>query len=77
MVDFPYYFAWSIPEPKVIHRYGTEKIARMTRPFILRRVKTEVLHELPEKIETTNYSDLTQEQKRSLCGLFRSNPQED
>lgn len=40
-----------------------EKIARMTRPFILRRVKTEVLHELPEKIETTNYSDLTQEQK--------------
>ncbi|MBA2175596.1 DEAD/DEAH box helicase [Halobacillus locisalis] len=40
-----------------------EKIARMTRPFILRRMKTEVLDELPDKIDTVQYSELTREQK--------------
>ncbi|MCP3031400.1 DEAD/DEAH box helicase [Halobacillus sp. A1] len=40
-----------------------EKIARMTRPFILRRMKTEVLEELPDKIETVQYSELTRPQK--------------
>ncbi|MFG6148023.1 SNF2 helicase associated domain-containing protein [Halobacillus sp. B23F22_1] len=40
-----------------------EKIARMTRPFILRRMKTEVLEELPNKIETVQYSELTRNQK--------------
>ncbi|UOQ94364.1 DEAD/DEAH box helicase [Halobacillus shinanisalinarum] len=40
-----------------------EKIARMTRPFILRRMKTEVLEELPDKLETVQYSELTREQK--------------
>ncbi|SEA40944.1 Superfamily II DNA or RNA helicase, SNF2 family [Thalassobacillus cyri] len=41
-----------------------EKIARMTRPFILRRLKKDVLSELPDKIETTQYSELTTEQKQ-------------
>ena len=40
-----------------------EKIARMTRPFILRRMKTEVLDELPDKIDTVQYSELTRDQK--------------
>ncbi|WP_181347301.1 DEAD/DEAH box helicase [Thalassobacillus sp. CUG 92003] len=40
-----------------------EKIARMTRPFILRRMKQDVLTELPDKIETTQYSQLTRDQK--------------
>ncbi|MCP3028137.1 DEAD/DEAH box helicase [Halobacillus sp. A5] len=40
-----------------------EKIASMTRPFILRRMKTEVLEELPDKIETVQYSELTRNQK--------------
>ncbi|MFC7064127.1 SNF2 helicase associated domain-containing protein [Halobacillus seohaensis] len=40
-----------------------EKIARMTRPFILRRMKTEVLEELPDKIETVQYSELKRPQK--------------
>ncbi len=40
-----------------------EKIARMTRPFILRRMKNEVLEELPDKIETVQYSELTRPQK--------------
>lgn len=33
------------------------------KPFILRRMKSEVLNELPEKIENTIYADLTREQK--------------
>ncbi|SEH39698.1 Superfamily II DNA or RNA helicase, SNF2 family [Halobacillus karajensis] len=40
-----------------------EKISLMTRPFILRRMKTEVLDELPDKIDTVQYSELTREQK--------------
>lgn len=34
------------------------------RPFILRRMKKDVLAELPEKIENTMYADLTAEQKK-------------
>jgi superfamily II DNA or RNA helicase len=34
------------------------------KPFILRRMKSEVLNELPEKIENTIYADLTIEQKK-------------
>ena len=33
------------------------------KPFILRRMKSEVLNELPEKIENTIYADLTPNQK--------------
>ncbi len=34
------------------------------RPFILRRMKANVLSELPEKIENTMYAELTSEQKK-------------
>ncbi|WP_082233384.1 DEAD/DEAH box helicase [Halobacillus massiliensis] len=47
-----------------------EKIARMTRPFILRRMKTEVLEELPDKIETVQYSELTRPQKEVYLGYL-------
>ncbi|WP_431804222.1 SNF2 helicase associated domain-containing protein [Halobacillus andaensis] len=47
-----------------------EKIARMTRPFILRRMKTEVLEELPDKIETVQYSELTRDQKEVYLGYL-------
>jgi superfamily II DNA or RNA helicase len=55
---------------KTFTEFEPEKIAQITRPFILRRVKTDVLHELPEKIETTTYSDLTQEQKEIYVGYL-------
>lgn len=35
-----------------------------TKPFILRRLKTDVLKELPEKIENVMLAELTEEQKR-------------
>ncbi|WP_138420707.1 DEAD/DEAH box helicase [Aquibacillus sediminis] len=38
-------------------------IAKITRPFILRRIKKDVLHELPDKLETVQYSELTKNQK--------------
>lgn len=42
---------------------GNEQIAQMIRPFLLRRIKQDVLKELPDKIETNLYSELTEEQK--------------
>ncbi len=37
---------------------------RQIRPFVLRRLKKDVLHELPEKIENTMTAELTDEQKK-------------
>ncbi|WP_308637489.1 DEAD/DEAH box helicase [Paenibacillus silvisoli] len=41
-----------------------ESVAKRSRPFLLRRVKTDVLKELPEKIESTQASKLLPEQKK-------------
>lgn len=41
-----------------------ERIAAKIKPFVLRRLKRDVLHDLPEKTETTEYIDLSAEQKR-------------
>lgn len=40
------------------------RIAAKIRPFVLRRLKRDVLSDLPEKTETTEYIDLTTDQKR-------------
>lgn len=39
-------------------------LGRLVRPFILRRKKSEVLRDLPEKIEEIAYSDLSEEQQK-------------
>lgn len=52
-----------MPKRKRYRQLDHETIARMVRPFILRRLKSDVLEELPEKIETTLPSELTLEQK--------------
>lgn len=39
------------------------QIAKMIQPFVLRRIKKDVLKDLPDKIETDLYSTLTKEQK--------------
>ena len=41
-----------------------EKLREQVKPFILRRLKTDVLKELPEKIETSVYSDMEDEQRK-------------
>ncbi len=44
-------------------REASIALSRQIRPFILRRMKKDVLKELPEKIETTLMCDLTEAQK--------------
>jgi len=41
-----------------------DKVARIVRPFILRRLKGDVLKELPDKIESVQPSELSTDQKR-------------
>lgn len=41
-----------------------KRLQKLTAPFILRRLKTEVLTELPEKIETTMYCTLERDQRK-------------
>lgn len=53
-----------------------ERLARMVRPFILRRVKQDVLRELPEKIETVHQSELTKVQKELYLGYLEKIRQE-
>ncbi len=43
---------------------ATEKLKRMTSPFILRRLKNDVLKDLPDKIEEVRYAAFDKEQRR-------------
>ncbi|MCC6127582.1 MAG: DEAD/DEAH box helicase family protein, partial [Chlamydiae bacterium] len=51
-----------------IEKYKDEQqktlLTKLVKPFILRRKKSEVLLDLPEKTETISYCDLSEEQKR-------------
>ena len=65
-----------MPNQKEFKQLSHEKIARMTQPFILRRLKQEVLTELPEKIESVHISELTKEQKDLYVGYLNQLRQE-
>lgn len=43
---------------------ATERLKRMTRPFILRRLKGDVLKDLPAKLEEVRYSLFEEEQRK-------------
>lgn len=43
---------------------SSKRIAILSAPFILRRLKSEVLNELPDRIDTLQHSELTREQKK-------------
>jgi SNF2 family DNA or RNA helicase len=60
-----------LPNQRSFKQLSNEKIARMTKPFILRRLKGDVLKELPEKIESVHVSELTKEQKDLYIGYHR------
>ncbi|MCS1351254.1 DEAD/DEAH box helicase [Mechercharimyces sp. CAU 1602] len=51
------------PSQRRFRELSTSDISKRVRPFILRRMKQEVLTELPDKIETNQLSELTMEQK--------------
>ncbi|SEO34852.1 DEAD/DEAH box helicase [Paenibacillus sp. OV219] len=52
------------PKRREFAELTREAIAKRARPFLLRRVKTDVLKELPEKIETQLATELLPEQKK-------------
>lgn len=47
-------------------------LARFIRPFVLRRKKSEVLLELPEKTETLAYAPLSEEQKKLYREVYQA-----
>ncbi|WP_410514240.1 SNF2 helicase associated domain-containing protein [Paenibacillus sp. BR2-3] len=52
------------PGKKTFHDMPRETIAKRARPFLLRRLKSDVLKELPDKIESLHASELLPEQKK-------------
>lgn len=52
-------------------RMTPEAIAKRSRPFLLRRLKKDVLKELPDKIETIETSELTTEQRKLYVGYLQ------
>ncbi len=58
------------PAKREFKKMSHDRIARMSRPFILRRMKQDVLSELPDKIESIHTSELTSEQKKLYLGYL-------
>ncbi|MCZ8512202.1 DEAD/DEAH box helicase [Paenibacillus filicis] len=52
------------PDRRAFGELPRETVARRIRPFLLRRLKTDVLRELPEKIESVQASEMLPEQKK-------------
>jgi SNF2 family DNA or RNA helicase len=48
---------------------GSELVARAVRPYLLRRTKTEVLSDLPEKTEQTLFCELGDQQRKAYDDL--------
>lgn len=53
-----------MPGRKAFNELTRESVARRVSPFILRRLKKDVLEELPEKVESIQSSELSREQKK-------------
>ena len=58
------------PKKQEFKQLEVATIAKMIQPFVLRREKSTVLTELPEKIETNLYSSLLDEQKTLYLGYL-------
>lgn len=63
-------FPGLFPSQKAFRELSAERVARIIRPFILRRLKVDVLTELPDKIETVQRSELTTDQKKLYTGYL-------
>ncbi|TWT06316.1 helicase SNF [Planococcus sp. CPCC 101016] len=53
-----------LPNRRLFSEMRRDSIKKRVRPFILRRIKSEVLTELPDKVETIHLSELQKEQKK-------------
>ncbi|WP_430789979.1 SNF2 helicase associated domain-containing protein [Virgibacillus flavescens] len=65
-----------MPSQRNFKQMEHSKIAALTKPFILRRLKSDVLKELPDKIESVHVSELTRQQKELYVGYLRELQQE-
>ncbi|PPA90305.1 DEAD/DEAH box helicase [Brevibacillus laterosporus] len=61
---------------KAFHNVTQEMVAKRIRPFLLRRLKTDVLKELPEKIESIQASTLLPDQKKLYVAYLAKLQQE-
>lgn len=57
-------FPGLFPGKKAFHDLPRETVAKRSRPFLLRRLKSDVLKELPEKIESLHACELLPEQNK-------------
>ncbi|GED70342.1 helicase SNF [Brevibacillus reuszeri] len=64
------------PSRKAFHDLSRDVVAKRARPFLLRRVKSDVLKELPEKIESLQASELLSEQKKLYVAYLAQLQQE-
>lgn len=64
---YPYaYFRSELEQPIVENKdkIAATRLQQLVRPFIMRRLKTDVLKELPDKLEHAVYAQMTDEQKK-------------
>ncbi|MGP7817371.1 SNF2 helicase associated domain-containing protein [Niallia sp. 01092] len=64
------------PNQKKFRELSPEKVASMIKPFLLRRMKKDVLKELPDKIETLHVSELTKHQKEHYLAYLEKMKEE-
>ncbi|MCL6457476.1 MAG: SNF2 helicase associated domain-containing protein, partial [Gorillibacterium sp.] len=64
------------PGRRAFSELPRDTVARRIRPFLLRRLKTDVLKELPDKIETLQASELLPEQKKLYVAYLAKLQQE-
>lgn len=69
-------FPGLFPGRKAFNELSREVVARRTRPFLLRRLKADVLKELPDKIESLQASELLPEQKKLYLAYLAKLQQE-
>ncbi len=67
-------FAAAFEEPIVKERNceKAEELKRLIKPFVLRRLKKDVLKELPEKIETNYLAEMKEEQKKIYAAYYKN-----
>ncbi|TLS50811.1 DEAD/DEAH box helicase [Paenibacillus antri] len=73
---FDVVFPTLFPERRLFRDMSRSSVAKRVRPFLLRRLKSDVLGELPEKIETVHATELFPEQKRLYAAYLAKLRQE-
>src|SRR5688572_16894050 len=67
---------YEVPIARENNAEAKARLARRIRPFLLRRLKSEVAKDLPEKIEQVSFCELTAEQQEVYKQVLESSRQE-